>query len=278
MYNDARAAREAALIANIAPAESGAHGRSSALAKLLYLLDRNHDGVRHAVHQADWIAGKLSGRHGVSDENNALKLGYDPIARAWPGWIERLGVRRDLLPEVLVPGTRFAEIDPEIVASRELVQGVASRATVNAVVAGPGGRVQIELGRLLRAADPWKAIRAVSVQRVVSARADELVEVEGSQLAGDPDRRRGLVPGHRAAGGANELIHSPPQLVLQRGDSPDRRITRHRFTITLANMSHSPDRTVLAWILTRTPNKTNTYWINTRERAGDDRSDRASGP
>ena len=35
MYNDARAVREAARIADVAPAESGAHGRSSALAKRL---------------------------------------------------------------------------------------------------------------------------------------------------------------------------------------------------------------------------------------------------
>src|SRR6478609_443534 len=37
MYNDARAAVESARIAEVAPTESGAHGRSSALAKLLHL-------------------------------------------------------------------------------------------------------------------------------------------------------------------------------------------------------------------------------------------------
>ncbi len=64
---------------------SGAHGASSALAKLLYLLTDGYIGdARHAVHQADWIAGRLANRHGISDENNALKLGYDPVARAWP--------------------------------------------------------------------------------------------------------------------------------------------------------------------------------------------------
>jgi len=28
------------------------------------------------------------------------KLGYDPIARAWPGWLDRLVVSRVLLPKV----------------------------------------------------------------------------------------------------------------------------------------------------------------------------------
>ena len=63
MYNDARAAAEAARIAAIAPKESGAHGASSALAKLLHLLAApKRRGARFAVHQADWIAGRLAGR------------------------------------------------------------------------------------------------------------------------------------------------------------------------------------------------------------------------
>ena len=40
---------------------------------------------RGCMHQADWIAGQLSGRFDVSDENNALKTGYDPVARALAG-------------------------------------------------------------------------------------------------------------------------------------------------------------------------------------------------
>ncbi|MDU6730870.1 MAG: FGGY family carbohydrate kinase, partial [Bradyrhizobium sp.] len=64
MYNDARATHEAKRIAAVAPPESGAHGASSALAKLLHLM-ASTSGARHAVHQADWIAGRLAGRHGV---------------------------------------------------------------------------------------------------------------------------------------------------------------------------------------------------------------------
>ncbi|RZN09793.1 carbohydrate kinase [Bradyrhizobium genosp. SA-3] len=125
MYNDARAAAEAARIAAVAPSDSGAHGASSALAKLLYLLDRAEAGqARFAVHQADWIAGRLVGRHGISDENNVLKLGYDPVTRTWPAWLDELGVSRELLPKVLVPGTPFADIDPEIAATLGLSSAV----------------------------------------------------------------------------------------------------------------------------------------------------------
>ncbi|BAM88873.1 carbohydrate kinase [Bradyrhizobium oligotrophicum S58] len=113
MYNDARATGEAKRIAAVAPPESGAHGASSALAKLLHLLGKT-DGAHRAVHQADWIAGRLAGRHGFSDENNALKLGYDPVRRCWPYWLDQLGIAPDVLPIILVPGTPFADIDPSI--------------------------------------------------------------------------------------------------------------------------------------------------------------------
>ena len=116
MYNDARARPQAERIAEVAPPESGAHGPTAALAKLLYFAD---DGAtraaRHAVHQADWIAGNLAGRHGASDENNALKLGYDPVARAWPGWLSALGVDGELLPVVHAPGTVIGRIAPALV-------------------------------------------------------------------------------------------------------------------------------------------------------------------
>ena len=129
MYNDARAADEAARIGKIAPAESGAHGASSALAKLLHLQRGAADRrARHAVHQADWIAGRLAGRFGWSDENNALKLGYDPVTRRWPDWLDALAVPRALLPEVLVPGAFVGRIDPAIAAALGLSPAAEIRA------------------------------------------------------------------------------------------------------------------------------------------------------
>lgn len=104
LYNDASSPAEVARIAAIAPAESGAHGASSPLAWLLRMQDRFPEAA-HALHQADWIGARLTGRVGVSDDNNALKTGWDPVARRWPAWLDRLGVRRALLPEVSAPGT-----------------------------------------------------------------------------------------------------------------------------------------------------------------------------
>lgn len=115
MYNDARATTEARSIAEHAPRESGAHGASSSLAKLLWLMEHiDTSDVRHALHQADWLLGRLAGHYGFSDENNCLKLGYDPVKRQWPEWMNELGIPIEWLPQVREPGSGIGLIDPAI--------------------------------------------------------------------------------------------------------------------------------------------------------------------
>lgn len=105
MYNDCRAVAAAALIRQAAPSDSAANGPCCSLAKLLYLRNQVVATDFRALHQADWLAGKLTGRFGISDENNALKLGYDPLARCWPDWLQTLDLLNGCLPEVVPPGT-----------------------------------------------------------------------------------------------------------------------------------------------------------------------------
>ena len=112
MYNDARSTVAALRIAGVAPATSGAHGASSSLAKLLFLRTGGLTGrAHHALHQADWLLGRLSGHYGVTDENNALKLGYDPVERCWPDWLDALGLDRRLLPDVVPPGQSIGSLN-----------------------------------------------------------------------------------------------------------------------------------------------------------------------
>lgn len=114
MYNDARATTEAERLSRTAPRESAAHGPSCGLAKLLWL-QRNIPGehVRHALHQADWVAGRLGGRFGFSDANNCLKTGYDPARGEWPNWFRHAGVYRDWLPQVFAPGSVLTHISQD---------------------------------------------------------------------------------------------------------------------------------------------------------------------
>ena len=119
MYDDSRSRAPAQRIAALAPASSAAHGACSSLAKLLSLHQAIPAAV-HALHQADWISGRLCGNFGITDENNALKLGYDAVARAWPSWIEQLSVPVELLPKVLPPGTPIGPIAPRWVTRWKL--------------------------------------------------------------------------------------------------------------------------------------------------------------
>ncbi len=109
MYNDQRATGQAARLKSIAPPETAVHSASSGLAKLMWLHDHGYRGA-HALHQADWIAMRLGARPGVSDENNCLKLGYDPNNRRWPDWLDQAGIDRRQLPQVHPVGDRFGTL------------------------------------------------------------------------------------------------------------------------------------------------------------------------
>jgi len=93
-----------ASIGRVAPRESAAHGPASALARAIVL--QNRPGVVRIVHQADWIAEQLADGPVPTDESNALKTGYDPIARAWPDWLSETLLNTALLPEVVPAGSR----------------------------------------------------------------------------------------------------------------------------------------------------------------------------
>ncbi|NIR99169.1 MAG: carbohydrate kinase, partial [Gammaproteobacteria bacterium] len=63
--------------------------------------------------QADWLLARLGAPLGVTDENNALKLGFDAARRRWPEWLDGLGVNRELLPRVVPPGTPIGGVGRE---------------------------------------------------------------------------------------------------------------------------------------------------------------------
>jgi D-ribulokinase len=108
MYNDVAERPLLAIVAAQAPKETAALGSTSPLARAM---EFHRPGLR-IVHQADWIMGRLSGTHNVTDENNALKSGYDPVTRQWPDWIAATGFDPAHLPRVVPAGTRIGTIAP----------------------------------------------------------------------------------------------------------------------------------------------------------------------
>ncbi len=114
LYSDPAPPDALARIAAAAPEDSAAHGAASPAAKALAWQD--HAGLAWVLHEADWLAGRFCGRFGVSDENNALKTGYDPRARCWPAWLRTIGLEVARLPQVQPPGAPLAPVRPEVAA------------------------------------------------------------------------------------------------------------------------------------------------------------------
>lgn len=119
LYHDVAEAGQISRIAAVAPPETAALGSSSPLARAMAMPEGK------IVHQADWLMGKLCGMFGVSDENNALKTGYDPIARQWPAWIAKAGFDPARFPRVVAAGTGVGTILPAMARQFKLPQDVA---------------------------------------------------------------------------------------------------------------------------------------------------------
>ncbi len=136
-YDEPAAATWAAAIAEHAPAASGAHGAGSGLARGLHLAAAY--GVRgpcRLLSQADWIAGRLCGRFDATDENNALKLGYDPAARRWPAWLQALPLAEGCLPSAHAPGTTIGTVRAEAARATSLAEGCRVAAGTTDSIAG----------------------------------------------------------------------------------------------------------------------------------------------
>lgn len=94
------------------PDGNPARSSTSGLAKAIELQQR--PGAAGVIHQADWLAGKLSADYSISDENNALKTGYDPINRDWPDWLGDAGMDVRLLPTVHPVATAAATLSADV--------------------------------------------------------------------------------------------------------------------------------------------------------------------
>jgi len=113
MYNDQRAVDVTPEVAQSLDGVLARYGiqiaSSFALPKIVHLL-REQPGLaapgHRVVHQTDWIVGMLCGEYGTTDISTALKTGADPGTLQWPPAIEQLGVPRQMLPRLVLPGPR----------------------------------------------------------------------------------------------------------------------------------------------------------------------------
>jgi len=212
MYDDATFADEAERIAATAPPDSSARGASSALAKYLGLAKRVSGQTFVALHQADWITGRLTGIWGLSDENNALKLGYDVQNRCWPDWLDTLGLARDTLPKVVPAGYPVAGLCAD--AAREI-----GLTTDTWVVSGTTDSIAgfIATGAH-RAGDAVTSLGTTLVIKILSDRPvnDARVGIYSHRLG-----EHWLVGGASNCGGATLLQYFTPEAMSRLTDTVD---------------------------------------------------------
>ena len=122
MYDDADTGELAAKIKSLAPRESAAHGATSPAARALgwTKLPRLHC----IIHQADWINGCLGAADWRTDENNALKTGYDPVSRSWPDWLRDFGISPGILPEVVPVSTPIGHVSAQAALALGIPEGI----------------------------------------------------------------------------------------------------------------------------------------------------------
>jgi rhamnulokinase len=100
-------------------------------------------GARHFLTIPDLFAYWLCGRIAGELTNATTTQCYDPRAGAWAtDLLDRLGIRSDIFPEVVPPGSTLGRLRPEVAAEVELPGGtpvvaVASHDTGSAVAAVP---------------------------------------------------------------------------------------------------------------------------------------------
>ncbi|MEE9444103.1 MAG: FGGY-family carbohydrate kinase [Cocleimonas sp.] len=126
MYHDLRASNEAVIIKKVMPENNGGQGVSGSLARLLWLLKHEaNENHAHALHQADFILGKLANNFSLSDENNCLKLGYDVVNQQWlTSELKQLDISQSLLPNVFPIGRSVAIINKEEALRLDLPESV----------------------------------------------------------------------------------------------------------------------------------------------------------
>ncbi len=104
MYNDASSVEEAKFVERVSNNHPIVSSPTNALVRALSLTKQQNLTNFKILHQADWIASKIINEFKYSDENNALKLGYDCVDRKWPDWFDKLPIKLNNLPEIKIPG------------------------------------------------------------------------------------------------------------------------------------------------------------------------------
>lgn len=167
MYNSAGFEAEAEVIAAHAPDVHITKGSNSALARALRLQSEDRAGEAvHLLHQADFIAAMLLGHGGVSDHNNALKLGFDPEHGCWPDWFAQTGLGMSLLPDVVPTGAPVGRISQRVAQDLGLAATATMHAGTTDSIAAFLAASPLQEGAAVTSLGTTLAIKILSTQRI----------------------------------------------------------------------------------------------------------------
>lgn len=121
------------------------------------------------LHQADWLASLLHGQRDASDWNNALKLGFDPEAEAYPDWLASQEYAPLLPGRVVAPGAPVAQLTPAAAARAGLPAGaVVCGGTTDSIAAFVAAGVT-DVGQAVTSLGSTMAVKLLSSSRVDDA-------------------------------------------------------------------------------------------------------------
>ncbi|PON99878.1 Carbohydrate kinase, FGGY, C-terminal [Trema orientale] len=158
-------------VKSIAPANHTVCSSSSTLCKLVSWWECRGSNEKSAVllHQADWLLWLLHGKMGVSDYNNALKVGYDPELDAYPSWLLSQPYS-ELLPSVRAPGTSIGHLKEDVRSQFGFAKDCSVCAgTTDSIAAFLAARAT-EPGKAVTSLGSTLAIKLMSTSRVDDAR------------------------------------------------------------------------------------------------------------
>ncbi|KAH0912891.1 hypothetical protein HID58_036212 [Brassica napus] len=158
-------------VKSIAPANHTVCSGSSTLCKLVSWWNLKLPNRESAVllHQADWLLWLLHGRLGVSDYNNALKVGYDPESESYPSWLISQPYSQ-LLPVVQAPGTSIGNLKDSIRRQFGFPDDcIVCTGTTDSIAAFLAARAT-EPGKAVTSLGSTLAIKLLSTKRVDDAR------------------------------------------------------------------------------------------------------------
>ncbi|MBA0602063.1 hypothetical protein Gorai_002259 [Gossypium raimondii] len=159
------------LVKSIAPINHTVCSGSSTLCKLVSWWNNDDSDKKSTMllHQADWLLWLLHGQLGVSDYNNALKVGYDPEADSYPDWLLSQPYAQ-LLPMVKAPGTSIGHLKGDIRTQFGFSEDcIVCTGTTDSIAAFLAARAT-KPGKAVTSLGSTLAIKLLSTTRIEDAR------------------------------------------------------------------------------------------------------------